>query len=327
MGSSFAYAGIITHLSAQFVYRGINYQVTSPHECEVAWRMQGYSASAVVIPDSVQHNNRWYKVTAVGDRAFEEAKLTRIRLPQSIRRIGNYAFYECKLLKSFTCPDSLRVMDTAAFAFCYQLSHIRSNDSLRIIGEGAFRECWNIRKVRIPEGVQQVNALCFYNCKRLTEANIPSGVSIVRRSSYRHCPLKKIIVPAKVHEIEENAFSVCDTLIIADSDEEILYTNDFSEQNTRYVYFGRPIHPWHSYEIIMYGLDTIVLGEKIGRARFLHQLKGKIKTVICKSVKPFDAYPFTMADLTQATLYVPSSGMDLYRKHEVFGKFRQIKPL
>lgn len=64
--------------------------------------------------------------------AFHDTGITSVALPQSVRTIGNYAFYKCKALQDMTIPSSV------------------TN-----IGNGAFAET-SLRTVVIPDSVQGI---------------------------------------------------------------------------------------------------------------------------------------------------------------------------
>ena len=60
-----------------------------------------------------------YKVTMIGDSAFEECtSLTEIVIPDSVTDIGYSAFCNCNSLTSITMPDSVTSIGECAFEGC-----------------------------------------------------------------------------------------------------------------------------------------------------------------------------------------------------------------
>ena len=92
------------------VYNGdtIYYNITSttsPRTVEVTFRGSFYDSypneysGTVSIPDSVQYSGNYYKVTSIGDDAFDYCtSLTSITIPSSVTSIGDDAFTYCTSL-------------------------------------------------------------------------------------------------------------------------------------------------------------------------------------------------------------------------------------
>lgn len=82
----------------------------------------------------------------IADLVFwREMYITEASLPDSVRYIGNYAFYECG-----------------------QLASVTFGSGLVSIGEGAFRECYSLTSVAIPANVTYIGADAFWNCNALS---------------------------------------------------------------------------------------------------------------------------------------------------------------
>ena len=72
-----------------------NDNVSVTYKGEFATWYHSYSGD-VVIPDSVSFNDRFYKVSEIGDDAFYECgELTSVVIPNSITVVGDQAFYNC----------------------------------------------------------------------------------------------------------------------------------------------------------------------------------------------------------------------------------------
>ena len=51
----------------------------------------------VIIPSSIEYNGQTYQVTTISDNVFRYAKMKSVTIPESVKRIGNEAFY-------YLCP-------------------------------------------------------------------------------------------------------------------------------------------------------------------------------------------------------------------------------
>lgn len=95
----------------------------------------------------VYYQNTEYKVTSIGNSAFEGCiDMTSISLPSSLENIGNGAFWQCSSLKSVYIPDGVTT-----------------------IGEGAFHNCFNLVSVFIPSSVTSIGSSAFSNCNNLSQ--------------------------------------------------------------------------------------------------------------------------------------------------------------
>ncbi len=79
----------------------------------------GYrNLTSITIPDSV---------TRIGEYAFVDCSFTSITIPDSVTSIGERAFHGCTGLTSITIPDSVTSIGSATFAYCSNLTNINFN--------------------------------------------------------------------------------------------------------------------------------------------------------------------------------------------------------
>ena len=80
-----------------FEVDGIYYNINpfSNLKVEVTYNDKAYSGY-VIIPESVNYNNKTYSVTGIGYYAFQDCSdLTSVTIPNSVTNIGEYAFENC----------------------------------------------------------------------------------------------------------------------------------------------------------------------------------------------------------------------------------------
>lgn len=117
------------------------------------------AATEVVIPNSVK---------IIGNQAFYNCKgITSVDIPDSVQEIGLWAFYECKALPHITIPDSVQKIGQSAFEGCTALAAVVIPDSVKEIRSKAFAECISLTAIVIPASVQRIGIEAFYNCKSL----------------------------------------------------------------------------------------------------------------------------------------------------------------
>ena len=214
---------------------------------------EGYSDPNVVVrkvtlPDTV---------TYIADDAFYDSDdwsakthsaLREIVLPQSLKTIGERAFYHNYYLEKITIPASVTEIGKAAFAACTNLSDITFQGEHTLLHGGAFGArtsysvgtfagqlsalyndwlyddsasdffIWNGQLLAykgesktpvIPDTVQTIGADAFWRAD-ITGVTIPAGVREIGPSAfYESTALTAVDIPGSVARIDDSAFSGC----------------------------------------------------------------------------------------------------------------------
>ena len=104
-----------------------------------------------------------------------------------IYRIDNGVFEDFQILESIKLPDTLRIIGNEAFAGCTSLKEMVFPKSLQSIGSHAFSNCFNIKSIVIPNGVTSIGHCAFSDCERLTTVSIPSSVISIGDGFVSYC--------------------------------------------------------------------------------------------------------------------------------------------
>lgn len=135
------------------------------------------------------------------------------------KSIGEYAFYNCKVLKSIHLPDSIVEIGDYAFYCCSALSEFSFDGSSEMneIATGAFMGCSNIENVAIPSHVTRLSDCAFSDCSSLETVSIPETLEYIGKSCFSDCAsLVEIFIPAAVKEMSDDAFLRCRKLQTVD---------------------------------------------------------------------------------------------------------------
>ncbi|MBQ7205398.1 MAG: leucine-rich repeat protein [Muribaculaceae bacterium] len=157
----------------------------------------GYSGP-VVIPATVTHNGTTYPVTSIDEIAFYCCDgLTSIDIPNSITKIGNFAFGNCPVLASIViesgnprydsrnnCNAIIETADNTLIAGC---KNTMIPNSVTSIGDRAFEGCYGLTSIVIPNSVTSIGYKAFYNCDGLTSINIPNSVTAIGNNVFENC--------------------------------------------------------------------------------------------------------------------------------------------
>jgi hypothetical protein len=160
---------------------------------------------SVVIPESV---------TKIGGYAFDGCKsLTKIVIPESVTKIGWYAFDGCESLTEIVIPEGVTEIGNNAFLNCKSLTSVVIPEGVKKIEVVTFGGCTSLTTVVIPEGVAEIGGYAFSGCESLTEIVIPEGVTEIGKEAFKGCKsLTEIVIPKSVKKIEKEAFKGCKSL-------------------------------------------------------------------------------------------------------------------
>lgn len=86
------------------------------------------------LPDSIAGQ----RITDIAAGALRGNDAQMVRFPLGLRRIGDYAFYQCEQLTEAILPGLLRSIGDRAFAGCTALTRVYVPPTVDQIGEAAF---------------------------------------------------------------------------------------------------------------------------------------------------------------------------------------------
>ena len=161
--------GLLATVTAQaydFEKDGIFYNVTSLEDLTVEvtneeGNYHHYSGN-IIVPETVDWNERTFTVTAIGDDAFSQSDITSINMPISITRIGHAAFYHCDQLDSIAIPDSVTYIGGQAFRGCERLKSIAFPKNLESIDYSAFDECDSLKSIVLPDNLKHIGSCIVF---------------------------------------------------------------------------------------------------------------------------------------------------------------------
>ena len=133
----------------------------------------------VVIPETVVHNGKTLRVTAIGNEAFMGCRqLDGVVIPESVTSIGEGAFLHCDSLTMYNIPSGVTELRTSTFARCKKLTTASVPASVKRIGKMCFYGDAKLSAIQLAEGVESIGEMAFFLCTNsaLTEVTIPSTV-------------------------------------------------------------------------------------------------------------------------------------------------------
>lgn len=166
------------------------------------------SLTNVVLPNTVTHNGREYRVTKIAENALRYSEIESLVISNSIDTIGNGALYMIPNLKSVTLGENVRYIGEGCFSYCPSLTEVKFNKKLQYIGPWAFKG-YNRYYVTEPDypkisnfEIPQENP--FFRSIDGTICS-PDGTCLILYPPYR----EDVVIPSSVTNIADFAFSGC----------------------------------------------------------------------------------------------------------------------
>ena len=174
-------------------------------------------AGDIVVPSTVQYHNKTYTVVAVHEKCFFNCpNLRSVKLPETIKRIGDWAFYKAPI-EHLDLPASCKELGVCAFAY----SNIKSLDlsHIEVFDNRAFRNCEGFSgEFTLPACTREVGSGVFASCPNITAINVdPANTKFQSRDgilyegstlvSYPPARSGKFVIPSDVDSIGAAAFN------------------------------------------------------------------------------------------------------------------------
>lgn len=153
------------------------------------WWKGGYAGS-LIIPATVKHKGRTYKVTEIGDSACISCyELTSVKIPEGIKRIGYAAFYSAHIT-SINIPASVIYLKPGCIQLCKRLAKVTvspANKKYCSVNNCIYNKkktelflvSTSVRNYTVPASVTTLLDYAFSCTKRMNKLFIPKTVKYV----------------------------------------------------------------------------------------------------------------------------------------------------
>jgi hypothetical protein len=135
-------------------------------------------------------------------------------IPNTVQKIGEYAFTGCINLKEARIPDSVTMLAGFILNSCSNLVRVELSNSLLTIQTSAFGGCSKLQEIQIPHSVTAIEAYAFIDCTSLLHIELPNSLRTIGTAAFQSCTmLKEVKIPNSVTDIEAYAFMDCTRLV------------------------------------------------------------------------------------------------------------------
>ena len=134
-------------------------------------------------------------------------------MKNSVKLIGDSAFFRCDSLTDVTIPDSVTSLGESVFEDCSELTSVKTGNGVTLIDENTFYNCEKLKNVTIGKSVTEISYRAFYSCKSLTDITISGNVKIIGIDAFYNCSeLKSLKIGNGVKSMGSYAFYGCESL-------------------------------------------------------------------------------------------------------------------
>lgn len=136
-------------------------------------------------------------------------RVTSLTIPDTVKKIPYYTFYNCESLKSITIPSSVTSIGDYAFSGS-GIKSITIPSSVTEIGEKLFQDCSQLTTVVLPNNITSIGKSMFWGCSSLENITIPDSVTSIGSWAFAYCKsLESITIPGDVTSINAGTFFDC----------------------------------------------------------------------------------------------------------------------
>lgn len=243
---------------------------------------------------------------SIGKEAFQKNFITEVTIPESVRAIGQSAFYYNQSLKSVTLNNSMETINRSLFNSCNKLAVVRGGRNVKIVDQSAFAGCDSLRSISDITPVT-INSSAFYNCRKLESLNF-SRIKSIGYESFYYCFGLKEADLTTLTSINNRSFIACTGL------KKVTLGNDITTIKSEA--FGT-----------CDALEEVVLGSSINslESNCFNSTKNALKRVYITAPAPPAVGSAPFYSPSSVTLYVPEYAMVSYKLDNYWSKFTKVE--
>ena len=294
--------------------------------------------------------DRFDKTGYVYYGTFSRTNINHIDIPNSVTKIGSYAFYNCSNLKYISVGNSVASIGSNAFSNCSNLKSISIGNSVNSIGSNAFSKCtgeliinnalvetdyysssyptynggWlngsKFTKLTIGDNVTKIGSYTFYGYSSLEEVDISNGAYSIGNYAFSACSsLANIFIPSSVTTIGSYCFNKCSALTNIKLSEGVYSIGEYAFNecsNLTDIVIPDSVTSIGTYCFYRCSnLTTVTIGKDIATINsYAFRDCSKLKNIYCKAlIPPVANNEIFLSCSSLSLIYVPKESVADYR--------------
>lgn len=127
-------------------------------------------------------------VTSIANNTFNgNTAILYVQIPNTVSKIGSYAFYSCKNLKAVAFPHHTIELGTYAFAFCTALTEANLGETpVKTVPSSLFYGCSALKSV-VLNGTETVESFAFGTCRALESVIYTDALKEIGERAFENC--------------------------------------------------------------------------------------------------------------------------------------------
>lgn len=256
-----------------------------------------YLTGPLVLPEGLD---------SIGKEAFQKNYITEVTIPESVRGIGQAAFFDNQYLQSATLNNNMETIVRSLFNNCKKLAVVHGGKNVKNIFYRAFWGCDSLRSIKDVVPVT-IDREAFYNCQKLENFNFSRIKSIGYESFYQCYSLKEVDLTTLTSI--DRSFAGCMGL------KKVTLGNDITTIKSDAFYNCQ-------------ALEEVVLGSSINSLETdcFKSDQNKLKRVYITAPAPPAVGSTPFYSPSRVTLYVPEYAMVSYKLDNYWSQFTKVEP-
>lgn len=116
----------------------------------------------------------------------DDQLLTNLDIPEGVKAIGNYAFLNCRSIKTLTFHEGLESIGDNCFENCTGIAEVVLPNSVTSVGRNLFSSCYNMTSAKVGTGLKELPLNMFIDCRRLADITVPDNVTTIGENVFNN---------------------------------------------------------------------------------------------------------------------------------------------
>ncbi len=192
--------------------------------------------SEVTIPSFIDD----LPVVSIETLAFYGANVKKVVISEGITTLKDEVFFYSSVLESVKLPSTIKTVGQGVFRDCVNLKTVTFAENSGVLGKYMFYGCTRLESINLPKSSKDIPVGVFSYCQGLKEIKLPENLNTIYDYAFYGSGLESITLPKSLENIYARAFAESKALAeIKGADREFSYVADDAFYNciAKFPYF------------------------------------------------------------------------------------------